>query len=141
MWRDFLYLLILGMLAVVGGGILAALVDEPESGFPASVGLSVEELKAELASGSPPILIDVRAELAYRAGHLPGALSFPLAELRSDRAVRSRLVGMEGRLVLYCANRYCLESREAAEILKSLGRRDIRIFSGGWQAWKESRKP
>jgi 3-mercaptopyruvate sulfurtransferase SseA len=42
--------------------------------------LSMTELRRQLAAGSM-VLIDVRPEEEYRAGHIPGALSIPVEKL------------------------------------------------------------
>ena len=41
----------------------------------------VEQVKAQLDAGKPPILVDVRSTEEYNAGHLPKAKSIPLEVL------------------------------------------------------------
>ncbi len=62
-------------------------------------------------------LIDVRPVEEYRAGHLPGALSIPLAELpqRIPELPRST------ELVAYCRGPYCPLALEAVAILQGAG--------------------
>jgi 3-mercaptopyruvate sulfurtransferase SseA len=43
--------------------------------------VSPEELAQALAAGRSPLLIDIRSPAAFAAGHLPGAINVPLAEL------------------------------------------------------------
>lgn len=52
------------------------------------------ELDAALSGGSPPLLIDVRSEEAYRAGHIPGARHIPSDEIEKslDQIQRDRPV-------------------------------------------------
>ena len=45
-----------------------------------------EELSEQLKSENPPVLVDVRGEAAYTAGHIPGALHIPGEELYSRMA-------------------------------------------------------
>ncbi len=59
--------------------------------------ISPAELKAELDAGRRPFLVDLRPVEQYRQGHLPGARSIPLRELR-----RRYLEIPRGRVVLYC---------------------------------------
>ncbi len=47
------------------------------------------------------VLVDVLAAESYAAGHLPGALSLPLARLPGDAALV--LPDKERQIVLYCA--------------------------------------
>ena len=42
------------------------------------------ELKDRLAGEQPPLLLDVRSEKEYLAGHVPGAINLPIDEL-ADR--------------------------------------------------------
>ncbi len=44
--------------------------------------ISLEEAKAAF-DGGVAVFVDVRSEAAYADGHIPGALSIPLAELES----------------------------------------------------------
>jgi 3-mercaptopyruvate sulfurtransferase SseA len=45
--------------------------------------VSVEETAAAIQSGEA-VVLDVRSAQAYQAGHLPGALSIPLAEIETN---------------------------------------------------------
>ena len=45
-----------------------------------------EELAAEIAEGRAPVIVDVRSENDFRAGHLPGAINIPLDELEQRKA-------------------------------------------------------
>lgn len=54
--------------------------------------ISPEELKRKLEGDQAPLVVDVRTEEAYQAGHIPGALHIPgneveerMAELPKDR--------------------------------------------------------
>ena len=72
------------------------------------------------------ILIDVRPHEEYVAGHLPGAVSIPLAELGS------RLTELpKGReVVAYCRGPYCMLAVEAVRTLTRKGRRARRLDDG-----------
>jgi len=43
--------------------------------------IGVERVKAQLDAGRPPVLVDVRSQGEYNAGHLPKAKSIPLEVL------------------------------------------------------------
>lgn len=62
-------------------------------------------------------LLDVRPEEEHRAGHLPGAVSIPLAELggRLQEIPRAREV------VAYCRGPYCTLAQEAVAVLRAHG--------------------
>ncbi|MBW3620524.1 MAG: metalloregulator ArsR/SmtB family transcription factor [Actinobacteria bacterium] len=84
-----------------------------------------EELVERLARDEL-VVIDVRPELEYAAGHLPGAISVPpdrfgvaLDELPADRDV-----------VAYCRGPYCVYADQAVRHLRDRGRRALRLDDG-----------
>ena len=48
--------------------------------------LSNDDLAARLAGGTAPLVVDVREEGEYRAGHIPGARLIPIEEIESGAA-------------------------------------------------------
>jgi len=82
-------------------------------------------LLARLRAGDA-VLIDVRPQEEYVAGHLPGALSIPLDELSA------RLKELEkGReVVAYCRGPYCMLSADAVRMLSRRGFRARRLEDG-----------
>lgn len=75
------------------------------------------------------VVIDLRPPEAFRAGHLPHALSLPLAELRR----RAAEVPRAGRVVLYAATPE--EAAAAYQALREAGHRNIMVLAGGLPAW------
>jgi len=61
--------------------------------------ITVAELKKLQATGSVTV-VDVRDTDSFKAGHVPGALSIPLAEVSANVA---RLKSARKPLVFYCA--------------------------------------
>jgi rhodanese-related sulfurtransferase len=90
-----------------------------------------ETLLERVGSGMVAVL-DVRPPEEYRAGHLPGALSIPLAELRRRLAELPR----DREIVAYCRGPYCVLSAEAVEILRAEGFRAVRMEEGV-QEWQQ----
>lgn len=78
------------------------------------------------------VVLDVRPEQEYRSGHIPGALSMPLAELEKRLAELPR----GKQVVAYCRGPYCVMSVEAVEILKRHGIAAARLEIGvpDWRA-------
>lgn len=72
------------------------------------------------------VLLDVRPREEYNAGHLPGAVSFPLSELmqRINELPRKRTV------VLYCRGPYCLLGDAAQEQLAAKAIAALRLEDG-----------
>jgi rhodanese-related sulfurtransferase len=71
-------------------------------------------------------VIDVRPAEEYAAGHIPGAVSVPLAEL----ADRLDELPPATDIVAYCRGAYCVLAHDAVRLLKSHGRRASRLADG-----------
>ena len=89
------------------------------------------ELRTLLKDGEVTVL-DVRPREEYEAGHIPGALSIPVAELRK----RLRELPRNREIVAYCRGRYCVYSLEAVQLLRRRGYRARRTREGmpDWKA-------
>jgi rhodanese-related sulfurtransferase/DNA-binding HxlR family transcriptional regulator len=77
------------------------------------------------------VLIDVRPEAEYVAGHIPGAISIPPDRL--DRELDS-LPGT-GEVVAYCRGPYCVYADDAVRTLRARGRRALRL-EDGFPEWR-----
>jgi len=80
----------------------------------------------EKARRGEVIVIDVRPEVEYRAGHLPGARSLPLAEIERRLAE----LPADKEIVAYCRGPFCLMSDEAVRLLRQRGYRAHKISDG-----------
>jgi len=89
------------------------------------------ELLACVRSGTV-VVLDVRPEEEYRAGHIPGALSVPLARLSR----RLQAIPRRAEIVAYCRGPFCLLADEAVRLLRARGRRARRLQDGlpEWRA-------
>ena len=97
--------------------------------------ISATELRRRLRSGDV-LLIDVRPEAEFRAGHIAGALSVPLEQLGH----RLRKIPKDRPLVAYCRGPYCVLAVEAAERLRRRGYA-VRCFADGFPGWKADGHP
>jgi rhodanese-related sulfurtransferase/DNA-binding transcriptional ArsR family regulator len=97
--------------------------------------ISRDELQRRAQKGEV-IVLDVRPVEEYKAGHIPGAVSLPLPELaeRLDEIPSGREV------VAYCRGPYCVLSAEAVALLRSQGRRAVRL-EDGFPEWQENDLP
>ncbi|MFH8836795.1 ArsR/SmtB family transcription factor [Streptomyces sp. NPDC017868] len=84
-----------------------------------------EELLARVEAGDV-VVLDVRPPEEYLAGHVPGALSIPVAEL----ADRIGELPEETEVVVYCRGEYCALAHDAVRLLTGHGRRAIRLDDG-----------
>jgi len=93
--------------------------------------LDATELMERL-SDDGVIVIDVRPEEEYRAGHIPGARSVPLGVLEAALQTLPR----EREVVAYCRGPYCVFSDEAVAFLRARGYRARRLRQGlpDWRA-------
>lgn len=84
-----------------------------------------DELLAQATRGEV-LVLDVRPREEFEAGHIPGAVSIPLEELRA------RLDELPGDLVVvaYCRGPYCVLAPQAIELLAARGIRARRLAEG-----------
>jgi rhodanese-related sulfurtransferase len=91
------------------------------------------DLLERLARGDV-VLVDVRPEQEYAAGHIPGARSIPLEELECRLAE----LPPDAEVVAYCRGPFCAYAHEAVRGLHASGRRARRL-KDGWPEWKLDR--
>jgi rhodanese-related sulfurtransferase/DNA-binding transcriptional ArsR family regulator len=72
------------------------------------------------------VVIDVRPRGEYDAGHIPGALSIPLGDLRA----RIAELPVSSEIVAYCRGPYCVLAPQAIELLRGAGLRARRLADG-----------
>jgi len=87
--------------------------------------VSIDELRDRLQAGKA-VLLDVRPDEEYLAGHLPQALSIPLDELeqRLNELPRHRTI------VAYCRGPLCVLADDALALLSKQGRKVARLEEG-----------
>jgi rhodanese-related sulfurtransferase len=81
-----------------------------------------EEVAQRLNASRDFLLIDVREESEWNAGHLPHALHLS-----------------KGLIILYCGGGY--RSILAAQSLQKMGYTHVLSMSGGWRGWTEKNLP
>jgi rhodanese-related sulfurtransferase len=77
-------------------------------------------------------VLDVRPTEEYRSGHIAGAISIPLHELKDRLAELPR----DQDIVAYCRGPYCVLAAQAIELLQEHGFRAVRLEDGvpDWRA-------
>ena len=96
--------------------------------------ISSEELREMIVAEDEIALLDVREEGVFARRHILLARSLPLSRL--ELGIRD-LVPRRAVPIILCDDDDSLAER-AAERLKSFGYEDLRILSGGLQAWRHA---
>ncbi|MEU4835414.1 metalloregulator ArsR/SmtB family transcription factor [Streptosporangium sp. NPDC023615] len=94
--------------------------------------VTAEELALRLA-GPGVVVVDVRSAAAHARGHVPGAVSVPVAELRDRLGELPR----DAEIVAYCGGPYCVVSPRAVRLLRDHGLR-ARPLEGGITRWRRA---
>jgi rhodanese-related sulfurtransferase len=97
--------------------------------------IGADELAARLAQGNV-VVLDVRPEPEFRAGHIPGAVSAPLDSLDS---VAARLPKRR-EIVAYCRGPYCVYAHDAVRLLRERGLKARRL-DVGFPEWRRAGHP
>jgi len=84
-----------------------------------------EELLARTDDGSV-LIVDVRPEEEYEAGHIPGAVSIPLKQLEERLAI----LPSDAEIVAYCRGPYCVLAPQALQLLRQHGYQARRLQDG-----------
>ena len=93
--------------------------------------LSEMELQDRVRRGLVTV-IDVRPPEEYAAGHLPGAINVPIADLKERMSELPR----RREVIAYCRGPYCLMSFDAVAFLRTQGYKARRLVNGlpEWRA-------
>jgi rhodanese-related sulfurtransferase/predicted transcriptional regulator len=94
--------------------------------------VAADELEQRLNKGTV-IVLDVRPEPEFRAGHIPGALSAPLDSLEQVAAKLPR----RREIVAYCRGPYCVYADDAVRLLRQRGLKARRL-DVGFPEWRRA---
>jgi DNA-binding transcriptional ArsR family regulator/rhodanese-related sulfurtransferase len=82
------------------------------------------------------VILDARPAHEFAAGHIAGAISVPVADLRR----RLRRLPRRKEFVAYCRGPYCVYADQAVDLLVKSGRRARRLIVG-FPEWKSAGHP
>ena len=97
--------------------------------------VSASELEARLERGDV-VLLDVRPEPEFRAGHIAGAVSAPLSALASIAPKLPR----RREVIAYCRGPYCVYADDAVRLLREQGLKARRL-DVGFPEWRRANRP
>ena len=80
------------------------------------------------------LLIDVREDHEWAAGHAAGAIHMSKGTIERD--IEARVPDASAKIVLYCGGGY--RSALVADALQKMGYRNAISLDGGWRAWNEA---
>ena len=91
-----------------------------------------EALVARLVDGPPIVLVDVREDREWAAGHIPGAVHVGRGVLERD--AEALWPDPATPIVLYCGGGY--RSALAADAMQRLGFTEVWSLAGGVRTWQ-----
>ena len=90
-----------------------------------------------LMNDTEPQIVDIRSRESFQNGHIIGARSIPLQELKT--AVDGSKLDQAKPVLLYC--QMGMQSNQASQILKAAGFDEVYILQQGLQAWQQENLP
>lgn len=90
------------------------------------------QLAERLAGDDPPIVLDVRTDVEWDQGHIPGALHIPLQQITERRGE----VAKDRDVVVHC--QVAPRARMAEKALIMVGHERVFHLEGGFRAWQEA---
>ena len=98
---------------------------------------TVETLKSRMDQGESIVLIDVREESEFAAGHIPGAIHVSKGVIERD--IETVVPDLSTEILLYCGGGF--RSALSADNLQRMGYQNVVSVDGGWRGWTEAQYP
>jgi rhodanese-related sulfurtransferase len=99
--------------------------------------MDTEGYQRMLAAGEPHMLVDIREESEWAAGHAAGAVHLGKGVIERD--IETTAPEADTKLILYCGGGY--RSALSADALQKMGYRNVYSLRGGWRAWQAAGLP
>jgi rhodanese-related sulfurtransferase len=136
---------VVAAIALVGGLAIVLLAASGVLGGPSSTpaptaGVAALPAEVDVAtaarlSAEGAVLVDVREDVEWEAGHIPSAVHIPLGELEA----RAGELPAGKPVVVVC--RSGNRSAQGRDILLATGRTDVTSMAGGVRAWQAAGQP
>ncbi|HWC00428.1 MAG TPA: rhodanese-like domain-containing protein [Bryobacteraceae bacterium] len=88
-------------------------------------------------SGEPHVLVDVREDSEWAAGHAAGAVHLGKGVIERD--IETKIPDKDAKLILYCGGGF--RSALAADAVQQMGYTQAISLDGGWRAWQQAGLP
>lgn len=98
------------------------------------------ETMQSLVESDSAVLIDARAAQEYESGHIPTALSLPVAEFKNKYQAMFSTIPKEKTIIVYCIGGLCTDSSLLGSEFVHKGHPDIFVYKGGIEEWQAQGK-
>ena len=95
---------------------------------------TVDDVRRRRDAGEMFLLVDVREDSEWAAGHAAGAVHMSKGTIERD--VETKVPDKGTPLVLYCGGGY--RSALAADNLQKMGYTNVISMDGGWRGWTQA---
>ena len=99
--------------------------------------IDINQYQQMKESGEPHLLIDVREDHEWQAGHAQGAVHLSKGVIERD--IENKVPDHDAKLVLYCGGGF--RSALVADNLQKMGYKNPISLDGGWRAYTQSGLP
>ena len=99
--------------------------------------IDIQGYQTMRGGAEPHVLVDVREDSEWAAGHAAGAVHVGKGVIERD--IETKIPDRATRLVLYCGGGF--RSALAADALQQMGYTDVISLDGGWRAWQQAGLP
>ena len=99
--------------------------------------IAIPEYEALRLRHGHPVLVDVREDHEWEAGHLPGAMHLGKGVIERD--IETTFPDPSTSIVCYCGGGY--RSVLVCESLQRMGYKNVQSLQGGYRGWVESGRP
>ena len=99
--------------------------------------IGIDDLRQKQSAGAAFVLVDVREESEWAAGHAAGSVHLGKGVIERD--IEAAVPDSGAELVLYCGGGF--RSALAGDALQKMGYSRVWSLAGGWRAYQESGLP
>jgi rhodanese-related sulfurtransferase len=99
--------------------------------------MNIDQYQQMKQSGEDHLLVDVREDSEWNAGHAAGALHLGKGVIERD--IEAQVPDHEKKLILYCGGGF--RSALAADNLQKMGYKNAISLDGGWRAYQGAGLP
>lgn len=92
---------------------------------------NVADVKRRIDAGEKFLLVDVREDNEWAAGHLPGAVHMGKGIIERD--IEQAVPDTGKKLIFYCGGGF--RSALVADNLQRMGYTNVESMDGGWRGW------